>query len=326
MRIGITYDLRVDYLHKGFAEEDVAEFDEPETIEAIEAALQSLGHQPDRIGNFDALMHRLALGDRWDLVFNIAEGMHGYGREALVPAVLDAHGIAYVFSDPLSLAITLHKPTAKRIVRDHGLPTPEFAVAERLADLDSIDLPFPLFVKPVAEGTSKGIGKSSKVDNREQLRRQCEITLDHCRQPVLIERYLSGREFTVGILAQDGQPRAIGAMEIMLTSELDRNAYSFANKKYYAERVDFRLATDDVAASAAGLALEAWKVLGCRDGGRIDVRCDQDGRACFLEANPLAGLHPNDSDLVILARIVGMTYNELIHGLLSSALYRIRKG
>ena len=142
MKIGMTYDLREDYLTKGFSEEETAEFDRPDTIEAIEGALRSLGYQTDRIGNIQDLTRRLAFGDRWDLVFNIAEGLNGYGREAQVPALLDAYGIPYTFSDPLVLALTLHKGMTKRVIRDSGIPTPDFYVVESVSDVDKIDLPF----------------------------------------------------------------------------------------------------------------------------------------------------------------------------------------
>src|ERR1041385_6774131 len=157
MKIGITYDLRDDYVREGYSEEDTAEFDSVETISAIEASLRALGHVADRIGHVRSLARRLALGDRWDLVFNMAEGLSGFGREAQVPALLDAFGVPYTFSDPLVLSLALHKGMAKRVVRDLGIATADFAVVERLSDINGLGLPFPLFIKPVAEGTSKGI-------------------------------------------------------------------------------------------------------------------------------------------------------------------------
>ena len=164
MNIGLTYDLRNDYLAEGYSEEETAEFDSPVTIEGIEAALAELGYQTDRIGNAKRLVERLAQGDRWDLVFNIAEGLHGLAREAQVPAILDVYDIPYTFSDPLVLSLALHKGLTKAVVRQGGVATPDFALVERPADVDAIDLPFPLFAKPVAEGTSKGI--SGGLENR----------------------------------------------------------------------------------------------------------------------------------------------------------------
>lgn len=193
MRIGLTYDLRAEYLAAGFSEEETAEFDRPDTIDALDQALRSLGHGTDRIGSARQLIQRLARGDRWDLVFNIAEGLHGSARESQVPAILDVYDIPYTFSDPLVLAVCLHKGLTKLAIRSAGLPTPDFAVVERTEDLARIDLPFPLFAKPVAEGTGKGIGPSSKLGDRAALERVCRELLDRYHQPVLVETFLPGR-------------------------------------------------------------------------------------------------------------------------------------
>ncbi|MBE0557918.1 MAG: D-alanine--D-alanine ligase, partial [Proteobacteria bacterium] len=130
MKIGMTYDLRDDYLAEGYGEEETAEFDHPKTIAAIEEALNDLDYETDRIGHIRALAMRLVAGERWDLVFNIAEGLRGFGREAQVPALLDAYDIPYTFSDPLLLTLTLHKGMTKRVIRDLRIPTPAFAVIE----------------------------------------------------------------------------------------------------------------------------------------------------------------------------------------------------
>ena len=147
MKIGLTYDLRADYLAEGFTEEETAEFDHADTIEAIECALQDLGFETARIGNIKNLARRLVAGNRWDMVFNIAEGLKGFGREAQVPAMLDAYDIPYTFSDSLALSLTLNKGMAKRVIRDMGLPTPDFFVVEGVSDVEMVALPFPLFAK-----------------------------------------------------------------------------------------------------------------------------------------------------------------------------------
>ena len=196
--IGMTYDLRDDYLREGFSLEETAEFDKPDTIDAIENALTAEGHRVERIGHVRSLMSRLSEGRRWDLVFNIAEGLSGFGREAQVPAVLDAYSIPYTFSDVLGQSITLHKGITKHIVRDLGIPTPDFVVISDPDDLLSVNLAYPLFAKPVAEGTGKGISSRSKIDKAEDLKTTCLYLLKQFRQPVLLERYLPGREFTVG--------------------------------------------------------------------------------------------------------------------------------
>ena len=214
--VGITCDLREEYLAQGFSEEEAAEFDRPDTIEAIEQALRGLGYRTDRIGNIKSLASRLVSGHRWDIVFNIAEGLHGSGREAQVPALLDAYGIPYTFSDALVLSLTLHKGFTKRVIRDLGIPTPDFVVVESEADIQKVDLPFPLFVKPVAEGTGKGITAASKIAAVGDLKGVCRYLLAKFKQPVLVETFLPGREFTVGIVGTGPQAAALGVIEVIL--------------------------------------------------------------------------------------------------------------
>lgn len=153
MHVGITYDLRDDYLAEGYGEEATAEFDRVETIDGIATSLLELGHQVDRIGRARQLVQRLAAGDRWDLVFNICEGLKGMAREAQVPAILEVFDIPYTFADPLVLSLCLHKGLTKMVVERAGLPTPKSMLVETLRDLDDVPLAFPLFAKPVAEGT-----------------------------------------------------------------------------------------------------------------------------------------------------------------------------
>lgn len=325
MRIGMTYDLIDDYLRAGFDRETVAEFDTQETIKAIAGALQELGHETDQIGNIRALTARLADGDRWDLVFNIAEGLRGFGRESQVPALLDAHDIPYTFSDPLALALSLHKGMAKHVLRDLRIPTPDFAVVEETGDVEAISLPWPLFVKPVAEGTSKGVRESSKVTNHADLAAQCARVISSFRQPALVETYLPGREFTVGILGTGKHAACLGVLEVTLRENAERGIYSFSNKEHYKERVIYRLARDPGALRAAETALAAWRGLGCRDAGRVDIREDEEGRPNVIELNPLAGLHPVNSDLSILASRVGMPYRSLIAAILDAARDRMEK-
>jgi D-alanine-D-alanine ligase len=326
MKIGLTYDLRDDYLAEGYSEEETAEFDCPVTIDGIENALLELGYQTDRIGNARRLVDRLARGDRWDLVFNIAEGLHGLAREAQVPAILDVYNIPYTFSDPLVLSLALHKGLTKSVVRQGGIATPDFAVVEQSEDADAVDLPLPLFAKPVAEGTSKGISGASKISDRQSLRKVCAALIKQFRQPVLVETFLAGREFTVGVTGTNSEAQALGTMEILLLPEAEAEIYSFANKENYTERVRYRLvrpADDPLVAEVERLTLASWRVLGCRDGGRVDVRCDAAGRPHFLEVNPLPGLNPQRSDLPILCGLIGIPYVDLIDRIVRSARRRM---
>lgn len=324
MRIGLSYDLRQDYLAEGYGEEETAEFDRPDTLDAIEGAIRALGHDTDRIGHVRALAARLVAGDRWDLVFNIAEGLHGYGREAQVPALLEAYAIPCSFSDSLVSALTLHKAMAKHVIRGHGIATPDFALVVDEADIAKVDLPFPLFAKPVAEGTGKGVTPASKVRDRAELAAACRELLARHRQPVLVEAFLPGREFTVGLVGTGRAAEALGAIEVKLLPEAEAEVYSYVNKERCEELVQYCL-VDDAALEArvCEQALAAWRALECRDGGRVDIRLDAQGRPHFLEVNPLAGLHPAHSDLPILCTLKGIPYLELIRRILDSALARV---
>ena len=324
MLIGLTYDLRADYLAAGFGEEETAEFDRPDTIDSIEAALRQLGHPTERIGHAIALAGRLARGERWDLVFNIAEGLAGVSREAQVPAMLEAFQIPYTFSDPLVSALTLDKATTKRVLRDLGLPTAPFVVIETVRGLARFGMGFPVFVKPLAEGTAKGIDSHSRVDAARQLKPVVERVLDEFRQPALIEAYLPGREFTVGITGTGARAQAIGTLEIVLSPAAEPHSYTYVNKERCEELCQFPLAPPDWSARAEELALAAWRGLGCRDAGRVDVRADANGELQLLELNPLPGLHPSHSDLPMLCTAVGMAYPELIRRIVASAESRVR--
>lgn len=323
MKIGITYDMREEYLAEGFTEEETAEFDRKETIEAIETTLQDLGHQTDRIGHVRRLMTRLTGGERWDLVFNIAEGLRGFGREALVPALLDAYDIPYTFSDPLVLALTLHKGMAKRVIRDLGIPTADFHVVERLEDLSRVDIRYPLFAKPVAEGTGKGVDARSMITTPSDLGEVVKRLLATYRQPVIVEGFLPGREFTVGIIGTGEDAEALGPMEVLLREQAEPHAYSYVNKERCEELVEYRLMDDAPARQAKEVALAVWRGLGCRDAGRVDIRLDIDGTPNFMEVNPLAGLHPEHSDLPIICTKVGITFRDLIGRIIESARRRL---
>jgi len=328
MNIGFTYDLKDDYLAAGMAPDLAAEFDARDTIDAIDAAVRAAGHTCDRIGSARALMARLSRGDRWDLVFNIAESTGGFGREALVPALLEAFDIPYTMSDPLVCAVTLHKASAKRILRDAGIPTPRFAVVESIADLAHLDahgdraLRYPLFAKPIAEGSSKGIEGDAKCADAAQLDRLCRHLLDRYHQPVLVEEFLPGREVTVGVLGTGGHARAVGVEEVTMLEGAEQEVYTFKNKVDWEGRVQCVLATGGLAEQASRLAVQTWRVLGARDCGRVDLRADAAGNLQVLEVNPLPGLRPGYSDLCLIWEFQGLGYNDLIRQILDSARER----
>jgi D-alanine-D-alanine ligase len=323
MKIGITYDLKDDYLAEGFSEEEAAEFDKLETIDGIDKALRVNGFLTERIGNVKSLLKQILAGKRWDLVFNICEGVYGIGREAQVPAVLDVFNIPYVFSDVMVLSLTLHKGMTKHVIRDLGIPTADFAIAETPGDAEKINLPFPLFAKPVAEGTGKGIDPSSKINTRAELAATIADRLKKYNQPVLVETYLPGREFTVGIAGTGNQAFCTGIMEVKYRGHIQSDIYSYDNKENYAGRIDYLLPEKEMIDQCFDISLQAWRGLGCRDGGRIDLRCDARGIPNFIEVNPLAGLNPIHSDLPILSRMSGTSYEQLIKMIVDSAISRI---
>lgn len=320
MRVGFTYDLYDDYIAQGLSPEQASEFDTVETIAAIEAAIRAGGDEVERIGGIRPLVAALAEGRRWDLVFNICEGLSGIAREAQVPALLEAYGIPFTFSSADVLVVAMDKALAKLVVRNAGVPTPDFAVVRSARDLKTVDLPYPLFVKPLAEGTSKGVQETSRVADRKGLTEKClEVLRDH-RQPALVETFLSGTEFTVGILGTGAAARAIGVSEIIFTPGGDPTVYSYRNKMDAFD--DLPLRTGPLAETVAATALAAWRALGCRDAGRIDIRCDAEGVPNFIECNPLAGLRPGWSELTILAEQAGLPYTELIGAILAEARSR----
>jgi D-alanine-D-alanine ligase len=321
MRIGVTFDLRSDYLAMGYDEEETAEFDSEVTVSALCDALFGLGYVPERIGGVVKLAERLAAGERWDGVFNFCEGLKGVSREAQVPALLEAFDIPYVFSDPLTMSVTLDKAICKRVVRDCGVPTADFAVIEQLGDADKVTLEYPLFLKPVAEGSGKGIDATSKVEDPQALRR-CAAKLLRKFGPVLVERFLPGREFTVGITGSGEDALVLGVSEIVKKSNYVGDGYGFENKEHWHDKVDIVAAPPSDARAAGEVALAAWRCLRCRDGGRVDIRCDAVGEPKFLEVNPLAGLRPGYSDLCFIAEREGLSHQQLIGRIMDSFLKR----
>lgn len=326
MKIGLTYDLRQDYLDMGFSEEETAEFDKESTIIGIEKALNELGYETERIGHIKNLVKSLADGKSWDLVFNIAEGLYGIAREAQIPAILEAYKIPHIFSSAFTLAVCLDKGLTKTIIQQNKIPTADFAVVKTIEDVEKINLPYPLFAKPIAEGTGKGVNLTSKIVNKIQLKNTCETLLEEFNQPVLVETFLSGEEFTVGITGTGDEAKVVAVMQIVLGDKAESEIYSYANKDNYEDRVSYKLVTGEMAKKCEEVALKSWKCLDCLDGGRVDVRLDSKGVVNFIEVNPLAGLNYITSDLPIMCKLKGYPFNDLINDIMSSALKRIKNG
>jgi D-alanine-D-alanine ligase len=325
LHIALVYDGKEDYLAAGFSPLDVMEFDDEGVISGIEGGLGVHGHTVVRVGRGLELARRLAAGERWDLVFNIAEGLRGRGREAQVPALCEMFDQPYTFSDSVTCGVTLDKAWAKRVVRDAGLPTAPFAVVRTPEDAAGVDLEPPLFVKPLAEGSSKGVTGRSLVGRREELEPRCRELLEDFHDGLLVESFLPGREVTVGVVGSGRDARPVGVLEVSYTRRAETRAYTALNKDQYVANCRYRLLRRGaLARRASEVAVGVYRALECRDAGRVDLRCDASGEPHFLEVNPLPGLHPVRSDLPILARLGGLEYEELLAEIVDSAATRYR--
>jgi D-alanine-D-alanine ligase len=328
MKIGIAYNLRQEEkTDSKLPVDNDEEFDSPDTIDAIGSVLEGAGHQVVKLGYGRDFVTAL-LDDPPDLVFNIAEGVSGRNRESQIPALLEMLSIPYTCSDPLTLGLTLDKDLAKRIASSHGLATPRHLVAEDLPAFERLtfdDLHFPLIVKPAHEGSSKGIRLQSRVVNEVELRKQAAWLFERYDGPMMVEEFLEGSEFTVGVIGNT-PPRPLGTMMIRHRSlPAEDFIYSLEVKRDWENQVEY-LSPPPVSGSLASeiseLATGVYSVLGCRDVARVDIRL-RDGKPHFIEVNPLPGLSPEYGDLVIMARKNGVPYEELILEILRHARERV---
>jgi D-alanine-D-alanine ligase len=325
MRVGITYNLKSDFSHGGGGPTDLyEEFDAEETIEAIQSVLEADGAEVVKLGGDPGVIDRLR-ATPVDLVFNIAEGLGGRNREGHIPSLLEFLGIPYTGSDPLTLSLTLDKALAKRVVAAEGVPTPGFRKVEKLEDLNGLCLRYPLFVKLCYEGSSKGVRLDSKVSDPSSLRERTRWLLEEYGPPVLVEEFVAGPEFTVGILGND-PPSVLGVMEIeILGTPPDQAVYSLEVKREWKEKVRYHCPPridPTVVEKIEAVALAAYRALECRDVSRVDLRLGRDGVPYFLEVNPLPGLSPLYGDLPIMARRMGWDYDRLVKAIYHHALRR----
>lgn len=323
LKVGLTYNLK--RISPSSGDDSEAEFDVPDTIEAIGAALTSLGHEAHPLEADRRLPTRLARAGL-DLVFNIAEGAHGRGREAQVPALLDLLGIEYTGSEPAALSLTLDKALAKHVVRHAGVRTPAFFTLSSAQAPLPAGLRYPVIVKPVAEGSSKGVLGTSVAEDEEQLRALARALIERYHQEALVEEYLPGREFTVALLGERGT-RVLPPMEIVFCDEsVTRKVYTFEHKQAWTSAIRYDAPAIVDAALRAELeqvATAAFHALGCRDVARMDLRLDAEGRVNFMECNPLPGLSPGWSDLCLIAQGVSMNYEQVIGAILEPAIGRL---
>jgi len=322
IRVGFTYNVK--RIHQG---DDEAEWDPPETIIAIANALARQGHIVVHLEATPELPRVLAEADV-DLIFNIAEGVEGRNREAQVPALCELLGIPYTGSDSATLAIALDKALCKKVLMQHDILTPKFQLMESDRERLSKDLEFPLIVKPNAEGSSKGIGATNVVDTEEELRAAVRRIVETYRQPAIVEEYVAGREFTVGLLG-DKRPRVLPPMEIKFKNkEVERPVYDYGVKQEWEQHVYYECPaklTEAEQKAIEKIARATFWALDCRDVARVDLRMDPEGRLYVLEVNPLPGLTPGYSDLVLISQAVGMEYDSLIAEIMTGGLRRLRE-
>ena len=330
MRIGLAYNEKPA---SSVASDAYAEWDDPSTIAAVEQALGFFGS----VVRLEADPHfpqKLSLA-RPDIVFNMAEGLVGESREAHVPAICEYAGIPYTGSDPLTLALALHKGRTKEILAYRGVPTAPFRVIERPADLERMPLPFPLFVKPVAEGSGKGIFVNNLCRSDAELRARALFLLEQYAQPVLVETYLPGPEFTVAILGNGTDARCLPvvAFDFGTLPTGTVPVYGYEAKWIWdtPERpLDIFQCPAPVPTSLyreiERVSLDAYHALGCRDWCRVDVRVDRFNVPNVVELNPLPGIIPDplmNSCFPKAARVAGYTYDELIQEVVRIAWKRI---
>lgn len=328
MRIGLAYDLKEAVpLGNTHPEDGLEEYDSRETVDGIAAALEGRGHSVVRLGGGRYFLDRIQQ-ESVDLVFNIAEGLgNSRSREAQVPGVLEMLDIPYTGSDPQCLAICLDKPLTKKLVSIAGIRTPAWRVLSDAGQLEETawdDFPFPIFLKPAHEGSSKGIRFGSRAENPLQLAEIAGRLLVHYCQPVMVEEFIDGEEVTVGVLGNSAA-RVLGIMRIVPRERGPYFVYSLEVKRDWERLVDYECPARLDAATLqeiSALSLKAFAVLGCRDLARLDFRVSREGRPYFVEINPLPGLNARSGDLVIMAGKMGWTYQGLISAIVNAALER----
>jgi D-alanine-D-alanine ligase len=327
LRVGFTFNVKRIKPTKDAVEDSEAEYDAPTTLQAIREAIASWGHEVVDMEANQELPSLLA-STPLDIVFNIAEGLKGRNRESQVPALCELLDIPYTGSDPATLAIALDKGVAKKIVRHAGIHTPNFQLMTTGKERLSKEMKFPLMVKPVAEGSSKGVVSKSVCHSEQELRELAREIVGKYQQPALVEEFINGREFTVGLLGER-RPKVLPAMEIVFTDKTDKTPiYRFEDKLESNDRIRY-----DVPAKLDPSQMErlkqaargAFMALGCRDVARVDFRMDERGRIYFIECNPLPGLTPGWSDLVLIAQGAGLDYRTLIGEILSGAIRRYKE-
>jgi D-alanine-D-alanine ligase len=317
LRVGLAFNMkRID----SAGDDREAEYDAPETIQAITRAIESHGHV---VVPLEATQEfpRALMASNVDVVFNIAEGMSGRSREAQVPSLCELRGIPYTGSDSATLSLCLDKALAKRLLVDVDTPAFQLLVSgrEKLRPFR-----YPVIVKPNQEGTSKGITKKCVCDDEAQAREVARELIDRYGQPALVEEYIVGRELTVGLLGEK-RPRVLPPMEVVFLKQAERPVYDYECKQHWQEHVRYEVPanlTKDELRAVERACKSTFMTLGCRDVARVDLRIAADGKVYVLEVNPLPGLTPDYSDLCLIANGAKIDYRTLIGEILSGAIKR----
>ncbi len=325
-KVGLAYNLK-----KGIRSEieDIeAEYDTTDTIDAIREALEGLGCMVEMLEADKGFITNLQKAGP-DIVFNIAEGLGGRGREAHIPAILSFLGVPYTGSDETALGIALDKALTKRIIGSYGIRTPKYQLIKDTKFTLRKDLTFPIIIKPNVEGSSKGISDTAVVDNLTRLEELVGRNISAYRQPMLLEEYIDGREFTVGIAGNDAETVVFSPMEVKYRddtfNERKHNIYSYDVKKNFKKHIEYEcppVLEPEITEKMANAARRVFMALQCRDFSRIDFRMSRGGDIYFIEINPLPGLAPGYSDYILLAGYNGYGYKDIIRLVLNSALKR----
>jgi D-alanine-D-alanine ligase len=347
LNIAVLANLKKNAPHTpGMSSDAWDDLDSDITVESVIHALESLGHRANFLEGNISLAETLPRL-KPDICFNFSEGHWGDSREAHVPAILEMLRIPYTGSKVLTLALTLDKPMTKRVLRFHELPTPPFQVFERADEPLNEDMTFPLFVKPSREGTGMGVAGDSICNSEVELRERLAGHADRYQQPILVEHFIRGREITVGALGNlippvawrvpddESADRVIRGLEFLPPLEVDFAAYPETERGVYTNRMKTEWAHDfhffcpapldpGLISQLNWLTAAAMRVTGTVDLARVDFRLDADhnNEPYILEVNPLPGLYPGLSDLVLEAEAGGIGYNELIAKILRAACHR----
>lgn len=324
LKIGFTYDAKADYpLRPDDPPDKYAEFDSEATLSEIESALKTSGHEVVRIGKAEVLLKKILAGERWDIIFNIAEGVSGRNRESQVPVILEMFNIPYTGSDGLTMGITLDKAIAKMVCLHHGIKTPRFMEVNSVSELERFDLKFPVIVKPSEEGTSKGLSPDSKVTDMEALKKRTQYLIERYRQPALVEEFIIGKEFTVAVIG-NSPPEALPPVQVSINGKLELGEDFYHHGRVEDTSIKYfcpAKVPPELNEKLKKLALEAYIALGCRDLGRIDIRTDKNNEPYFLECNPLPNLGKIDV-FPLIAEAMGLTYEKIIVKILNYAIER----